>query len=152
MYEIIDLTPKPASSVGFAEIKKAVTERNVTSVALIGYSHGGGSVYEVSQSMDADPTSFNLDLTAYIDAIKQPYISILTEDRRPTNTTFHVNYYQEFQLSDLIPLQGGPSLPSGAGDEDNVDYPTPTETHITIDDDAGVQGIILNHVKQKINP
>jgi hypothetical protein len=138
------------SSVGFAEAKSAVTERDVDHIALIGYSHGAGSVYDVSVDLNADPTTFNLAFTAYIDAIAQPAANPLPEMRRPVNTSFHVNYYQEIQLGE-IPLQGGASFPQGAGDEDNVDRPTATESHLTIDDAANIQATIINYLRSKVD-
>jgi len=147
-YDVHNYVDSP-SSVGFDEIKSAVTKRDVDHVALIGYSHGGGSVYDVSVDLDADPTTFNLDFTAYLDAVAQPLAN--PETHRPVNTAFHVNYYQEIQPGET-PFQGAASLPAGAGYEDNVDQPTATESHLTIDDETSIQTAIINYLKSKVDP
>lgn len=136
----------------FAEIDSAVENRGVTAVAVIGYSHGGGSAYRISDRMDDDATVFNLAFTAYIDAITQPLANITAEDRRPVGSTFHVNYYQVAQWNDApLFLDGTPSTPAGAGFEDNVDDPTVTESHTTIDDAQVVQDGIRTRLFQQVN-
>jgi hypothetical protein len=132
-----------------SEVKAAVTQRGVDYVALLGYSHGGGSVYEVSDAMHLDPISFDLKYTAYIDAIKQPFTGIDAEDRRPRNSDFHVNYFQNGTLADAF-LNGAESLPVGPGFWDNVDTPTVTETHLSIDDNTTIQTSIINYLKTSL--
>jgi hypothetical protein len=100
--------------------------------------------------MNLDSTVFNLKYTAYIDAVKQPLVNPVEETRRPENSSFHVNYYQEFQLGEIM-LEGAPSLPTGSGDGDNVDTPTVTESHLTIDDETVIQDKIINFLMQKVN-
>jgi len=150
LYEEPDLGDNPnAEDDAFAEIENAVDNRQVNSVAIIGYSHGGGSTFNVSEDMDNDPTAFNLNFTAYIDAVTQG--SIAQENRRPVNSAFHVNYYQEGSLADGW-LDGGPiDNPPGANHEVNVDEPVATETHTTIDDDAAVHAGITTRLYQQIN-
>jgi hypothetical protein len=133
----------------FNEIENAAPNRQANSVAIIGYSHGGGSTFNVSEALDNDPTAFNLNFTAYIDAVTQD--AITQENRRPVNSAFHVNYYQEGSLADGW-LDGGPiDNPPGADLEVNVDDPVATETHTTIDDDASVHEGITTRLYQRIN-
>jgi hypothetical protein len=153
VYAEPDLFETPnTEEAAFAEIDSAVENRGVTAVAIIGYSHGGGSTYNVSVRLDADATAFNLAFTAYIDAISQPLANITAENRRPVGSTFHVNYHQVAQMNDApLFLDGAPSTPAGAGFEDNVDDPTITESHTTIDDAPVVQDGIRTRLFQQVN-
>lgn len=153
VYDEPDIGETPnTEDTAFAEIDSAVEDRGVTAVAVIGYSHGGGSTYRISARMDVDATTFNLAFTAYIDAITQPLLNITAEDRRPVDSAFHVNYYQVAQGNDFpLYLDGAPSVPAGAGFEDNVDDPTITESHTTIDDAQVVQDGIRTRLFQQVN-
>ena len=153
LYDEPDAGETPnTEGVAFEEIGAAVEHRGVTSVAIIGYSHGGGSTYRISERMDADATTFNLAFTAYIDAITQPLGNITAEDRRPVGSVFHINYFQVAQGNDFpLYLDGAPSTPAGAGFEDNVDDPTVTESHTTIDDAQVVQDGIRTRLFQQVN-
>ncbi|MGD9782246.1 MAG: hypothetical protein AB7V14_08855 [Kiritimatiellia bacterium] len=152
LYDEPDLGQPNTENIAFDEIHSAVENRGVTAISLIGFSHGGGTVYRISHRMDADDITYNLTFTAYIDAITQPLLNTSAETRRPTNSAFHVNYYQVARLNDRpLFLDGAPSIPAGAGDEDNVDDPTETERHITIDDAQVVQDGILTRLYQQVN-
>jgi len=76
------------------------------------------------------------------------------EQRRPPSSAFHVNYYQEgvawptWDPNFDYGLDGGPMEPPTADPEFDVDNPTPTETHYTVDDDAAV----LNGVESRLTP
>ena len=62
------------------------------------------------------------------------------------------NYYQVAQGNDFpLYLDGTPSVPAGAGFEDNVDDPTITESHTTIDDAPVVQDGIRTRLFQQVN-
>lgn len=153
VYDEPDIGETPnTENAAFAEIDSAVEDRGVTAVAVIGYSHGGGSTYRISERMDADATAFNLVFTAYIDAITQPLLNITAEERRPVGSAFHVNYFQVAQWNDSpMFLDGAPSTPAGAGFEDNVDHPTVTESHTSIDDAQVVQDGIRTRLFQQVN-
>ena len=142
--------------IALDEIESAFLERGVTSLGMIGYSHGGGSVYRVS---DALPSPlFHLDFTAYIDAISQPLLNITAETRRPLDCAYHVNYHQSADHDDApLYLDGAPSVPATGspgypGHEDNVDEPTVTAGHVTIDDSPMVIDGVLNSLKAYISP
>ncbi|OGV44928.1 MAG: hypothetical protein A2X46_17320 [Lentisphaerae bacterium GWF2_57_35] len=153
IYDEPDIGESPnAEDVAFTEIDSAVENRGVTAVAVIGYSHGGGSTFRISDRMAADQTAFNLVFTAYIDAITQPLLNATAENRRPVGSSFHANYYQVAQMNDSpLFLDGTPSTPPGAGFEDNVDDPTVTEGHTTIDDAQIVHDGIRTRLFQQVN-
>ena len=148
-YDEPDITKSPNSeNTAINEISNAVTFRDVSSVALIGYSHGGGSVYNVSDAM----TGGDLVFSAYIDAIQQPFLSILAMNTRPVSSDYHVNYYQVANANDApFFLDGMACTPTGPGWEVNVDYPVVTEEHTSIDDAELVKTGILYHFYQQTN-
>lgn len=124
----------------YDEIVDAVQNRGVTSVALYGFSHGGGSVYDLAERLDANKASigtFDLVYTGYIDAIENDSdIDLDSEVRLPPGTQYHTNYYQRFGF---VPPWGD-SVP-GADVDVNV---TSTAwgfllAHITITNHANVQ-------------
>ena len=85
-------------------IANAVNYQGVSSVALVGYSHGGGSVYNLAYRMYYDgqngnlqkiTNSYDLDFTSYIDAISNSSnANPLALDELPLGTQFHVNQYE----------------------------------------------------------
>ena len=82
----------------------AVNYQGVSSVALVGYSHGGGTVYNLAYRMYYDgqngnlqkiTNSYDLDFTSYIDAISNSSnANPLALDELPLGTQFHVNQYE----------------------------------------------------------
>ncbi len=94
------------NGLAYNEIRDAVNMRGVTHLAVLGYSHGGGSTYDLSQALFENSTGersdivrdFSLDFTAYVDAVKDSDrgadIQFVPEDRRPINTGYHLNQYQ----------------------------------------------------------
>ena len=91
------------SGNAFDTIKNAVNNSGVTDIAIIGYSHGGGSVYNLSCYLDADLNSnspeitetYSLVFTSYIDAIQNTsHTSTDPVELRPINSQFHLNQYQ----------------------------------------------------------
>ncbi len=137
--------------VALREIYDAFDYRSVSTVALIGYSHGGGSVYNVSFALSDG--LYNLAFSAYIDAVAQPLANIDPETRRPVFSAFHVNYYQVADASDLF-LDGAPTIPLNPGVDGfelNLDASGNTESHISIDDSQIVQQGIRTRFFQHVN-
>ncbi|MFO7534755.1 MAG: hypothetical protein R6X19_03575, partial [Kiritimatiellia bacterium] len=138
----------------YDEVVSAIQDRNVDQVAIYGYSHGGGSTYLLANLLNNNReeiiSGFEIKFTAYIDAIEDTFPGDMDqENRRPPSSSFHVNFYQEGHVLEDGGLDGGPiNNPPGADFETNVDNPTPTETHQTIDDDA----TILNGIETRLTP
>jgi subtilisin-like proprotein convertase family protein len=88
------------SGAVYDEIVNAVQNRGVTSVALYGFSHGGGSLYDLTERLQANQASigdFEIVFTAYIDAIENDSdVDLDSETRLPLGTQYHVNYYQQW--------------------------------------------------------
>ena len=107
------------SGAVYDEIVSAVRDRGVTSVALYGFSHGGGSIFDLSERLDANKATigpFDITFTGYIDSIENDSdVDLDPEVRLPVGTAYHVNYYQSFGI---IPPWGA-SVP-GADVDVNV--------------------------------
>jgi VCBS repeat-containing protein len=107
-------------------IKNAVDNMGVSEIALIGYSHGGGAVLELSSELqlaaDKPVGRYTISYAAYIDAVKKQ--SFVGEDRYPVGASVLVNLYQTGPLAPLRVIQGTSvaNIPERAAlVEDNVD-------------------------------
>jgi hypothetical protein len=138
-----NLVAADGSGAVYDEIVSAVQNRGITSVALYGFSHGGGSVYDLSERLAANQASigsFELLLSAYIDGIENDSdVDLDAEVRLPLGTAYHVNYYQSFGF---VPPWGG----SVAGADVNVNVSATfwgfLLVHITITNSGVVQNAI----------
>ena len=134
------------AGITYNEVVSAVQHRNVNQVTIYGYSHGGGSTFVLANLLNNNRGAigaFTIPFTAYIDAVEDDDLwDSQQEHRRPPSSGFHITYYQEGHIADGdYGLDGGPMIPPmppGEGFEDNVDQPTPTETHGTIDDEPAI--------------
>ena len=103
----------------YDEIVSAVQNRGVTSISFFGFSHGGGSIYDLSERLDVNKASigaFDIPFTGYIDSVENDSdVDLDPEVRLPIGTAYHVNYYQSFGI---IPPWGA-SVP-GADVDVNV--------------------------------
>ncbi len=97
MYEENDVASDGSGAV-YDEIVNAVSNRGVTAVATYGFSHGGGSIFDLCQLLDANAGSigpFEIPFTGYIDSIENDSDTDLDpEIRLPIGSAYHVNYYQ----------------------------------------------------------
>jgi hypothetical protein len=118
MYVENDVAADGSGAV-YDEIVSAVQDRGVTSIAFYSFSHGGGSIYDLSERLDANKATigtFDILFTAYIDGIENDSdFDLDPEVRLPVSTAYHVNYYQSFGI---IPPWGS-SVP-GADVDVNV--------------------------------
>jgi hypothetical protein len=154
------------------EIANAINNRGVTKIALLGYSHGGGTVYNLSKRLYYDGTnciwygdvitfsdiihnSYELIYTSYIDAIRNDKWSrMLPEINRPIDTSYHVNQYQQNTSYPILgDLNGEASSPLGDIDEDRSSWLDPDGnqlTHSTIDDSVQIKDVITNTFEEKV--
>ncbi len=141
-----DVVPASGAGAAYNEVVAAIQRRNVSHVAIYGYSHGGGSTNDLARRLDANRAtigSFTLDFTAYVDGIDNDSdFDIDTETALPPSTAYHANYY-EHPGCGFLQLCGGPI--AGAQLDVNVTA-TPwgaSLTHFTIDDAPEVlQGLL----------
>jgi len=135
----------------FDLIRESVNSRLVSHLTIYGHSHGGGSTYDLAAYFNQQKTqfthNFQLDMTAYIDAIGQN--SILAETRYPPpKTQYHVNYYEPGSWLHGRPVNGATNI-----NVDNVGWLDPTDgsllRHGSIDDspdlNADLQSKIETH-------
>lgn len=100
--DCFDLT---TSSNSYNLIIESINYGNVTNVAILGYSHGGGSTYLLAKRIMDNNINVNVSFTAYIDAIMQPFTNSSAERRIPCRSKVHVNYYQRNWVQ-WIPFAG----------------------------------------------
>ena len=128
------------SGAVYDEIVDAVQNRGVHSVGLYGFSHGGGSIYDLVERLQTNKLSigdFTIDFTGYIDSIENDSdLDLDPEIRIPLGTNYHVNYYQQWGF---IPPWGN----SVAGADVDVNVTSTSWGsfiwHITITNSAEVQ-------------
>jgi len=127
------------------DLLQAINQRYVSRVALIGYSHGGGEVYDLSAAMSNSQwagfftSPYSVIFPSYIDAIGQPLLGSV--NLRPVGSVYHVNQYQQNSLI----LQGD----SNNGNVD-VDRSILGLTHTSIDDSPAVLGILTRYFRKKV--
>jgi hypothetical protein len=99
----------PGEGIPYDEVQNAVNNRFIEDIALLGYSQGGGSVYNLSDWMDSQNTfgdldAYNLVFTTYLDAVRDD--GPAAEDRLPVNTQWHLNLFQDAEPTDPLLLDG----------------------------------------------
>lgn len=147
MYDEDNVSPDGSGSV-FNEVVDAVSHRGVDRVAIFGYSHGGGSTYDLADRLDAQRAgigNFEIEFTSYVDAVgNSSDIDISQETRRPPSTGLHANHYQHGTLFELF-LDGGPvtnSIPPPTGLDVETTPWGANSTHYTVDDYVQVRSFI----------
>jgi hypothetical protein len=143
------------SGVVFDEIRNSINNQFYTEVAMFGYSHGGGSVYDLSVKLMDESTPpfgtiiqpFTITMTSYIDAIETSVT--LAENQRPELSEYHLNQFQQ-----NTGINGGFLNGTHTTDlqelDDEVNYTGLELVHKTIDDDFGVLFLVGQRVRQKV--
>ncbi len=137
----------------YDEVVEAINGRAQANVAIMGYSHGGGSTYNLAWRLNenvignlTDVTGgFAIPYTAYIDAITD--YTMGAENRRPLLSLFHVNQYQNNTGATGGFLNGGP-----AGGDDDIDRSYRGVVHSNIDDDPVVLDLMRARLRQRVAP
>ena len=149
-------------------IVNAVNHHGQSKIALFGYSHGGGTVYNVAWRIDnnyADTKGntmtkpYSLVFTSYVDAVTNSgFFNFFEENRRPPGSGFHLGQYQTNQtlMNPGTWANGGPlddnqeadgsadssEVEDTEGDGYDVDRTTLGVNHRTIDDDDEVLDLL----------
>jgi len=93
-----DVVSSSGAGQAYDEVVRAVSQRGIGVVSIFGYSHGGGSTYDLAERLANNAGSigaFTVPYTAYIDGIENDSdIDLDSERRLPPGTQYHVNYYQ----------------------------------------------------------
>ena len=96
-YDVHIFVPKESPSilsrvigpgVAYNEIQSAIIDRSVTQIALIGYSHGGGAIYNLAKYMKRTEllqsrSDVTMPFSCYIDAIEYRVLTNLTGEQKP---------------------------------------------------------------------
>jgi hypothetical protein len=146
MYDEDDVSSS-GSGAAYDEVVRAVQRRGIGIVSIFGYSHGGGSTYDLAERLDVNRASigtFTMPYSAYVDAIENDSdIDIESERRRPRATGYHVNYYERNDF-----LIKGNSINSGGGAEVDVNVNSQPWGgglgHSEVDDHANVRSGVLD--------
>jgi len=93
-----DLTTPSAS---YDMIVAAINKRNIENIAILGYSHGGGSTYLLAKRLMDNNINVNVSFTAYIDAVEQPFADWWAESRIPCRSKVHMNWFHRNQNPSL---------------------------------------------------
>jgi hypothetical protein len=97
------------SGVAYTETVAAIQDNTIMTVAIVGYSHGGGSAVGLAARLDANRGTIGpyiLGYSAFIDAVAEQTMNQLgQENRRPAGATVFINYYQE---NGAFEIGGGP--------------------------------------------
>ncbi len=155
-----DLVIDDGSGAVYDEIVDAVQDRKVNQIAIFGYSHGGGSTYDLSELIETNKEeigTFTIPFTAYTDGVENDSDTDMDqENHRPRLSGYHANYYQHGMLIDAF-LDGGPIDAPGADREIDVEQEPegdpwdPTATHFTVDNLAEVRGEIEERLQIEVN-
>jgi hypothetical protein len=147
MYNEADVGSSPGASVPYTEVQSAVQNRNVSNIAIFGYSYGGGATYNLAGALNT-----TLAFTAYIDAVIDPFPGIPcivdgAQTNWPSGSSYHVNYYQSPHTLAEGCL-GGEACTPPASYEFNLGS---LVNHYTIDDNGGVQIGIEQKLQQHVS-
>ncbi len=144
-----DNVSSDGSGAVFNEVVDAVGQRGVDRVAIFGYSHGGGSTYDLADRLDAQRAgigNFEIEFTSYVDGVgNNSDVDTAMETRRPPSTGLHANHYQHGTLFEDFFLDGGPvanSIPAPTGlDVETTPWGSGC-THFEVDDFVQVRSFI----------
>ena len=155
-YEEADGWTESVLGPAYAEVKSAINDRKVSSIALIGYSHGGGTVWEMANKLTNNATdiygSFEITFTGFIDAISQSWRwgagvpgTLGSVNTRPPGSQYHCSQFQKNTWISGLFLNGDYS-----GGDDDLNRSYLGVTHSTIDENAIVLEFLEMRYKQKI--
>lgn len=124
-------------------------------IAIFGYSHGGGTVYNVAWRIhnnfaDTNGKTFEkphtLVFMSYVDAVKNRfYIDMSGENLRPLGSAFHTSQYQENNYF----VDGAHA--NGDADDDIDRSNIVGINHNNIDDNEIVRDFLKTRFKQKVS-
>lgn len=140
------------------EVVNAVSHRLVHEISIFGYSHGGGSTYDLAERLDTDRAGigvFEIVATSYVDGVQNDSdFDVDQETRRPPSTGYHANQYQVGTLSDFF-LDGGPvvnSDPPPTGLNVETTAWGAGATHFTVDDFVQVRSFVETNIAAIVTP
>lgn len=150
MYDEDHVTADGSGAV-YNEVVHAIQHRGVETVGIFGYSHGGGSTYDLAERLDIHRAGigvFEIEFTSYVDSVSNNSdFDTAQELRRPPSTQVHVNHYQRGSFFEDLGLDGGPvpnSLPPPTGLDVETTPWGAGATHFEVDDFVEVRVFIMS--------
>jgi len=157
LYDEDNVSPN-GSGIVLNEAVTAISSRLVDEVSIFGYSHGGGSTYDLAERLDNDRPGiglFEIAVTSYVDGVENDSdFDVSQERRRPPSTAYHANHYQVGTLGDFF-LDGGP-VPSSDPPPSGLNVETTPwgagATHFLVDDYVEVRSFIEINLVARLAP
>ena len=157
LYDEDNVSPTGAGAV-YNEASTAIRDRAVESVVSFGYSHGGGSTYDLSERLDSNRATlgtFDIPFTSYVDGVENDSDFDIQQERRfPPGSAYHANHYQRGSLEDFF-LDGGPvsgANPPPSGLDVETTFWGANANHFVVDDYTQVRDFIRLNLDQRVTP
>ncbi len=152
-----DVVGSDGSGEAYDTVVDAIVNREVDKVAIFGYSHGGGSTYDMADRLDINRAGigvFSILYTSYVDAVgNNSDIDTAMELRRPPSTAYHLNHYQHGSFFEDFSLDGGP-VPNSNPPPTGLDIETTpwgaTSTHFEVDDFIEVRSLMESTIENNV--
>ncbi len=156
LYDEDNVSPTGAGSI-YDEIVNAIQHRGVEQVVSFGYSHGGGSTYDLADRLDANRGSigtFSIPFTSYVDSVENDSdTDTAMELRYPPSSLYHANHYQHGSFFEDLGLDGGP-VPGSDPPPTGLDVETTpwgaSATHFLVDDYQQVTDFIAANLDVRV--
>lgn len=140
----------------YAEVVNAIQHRAVATLAIFGYSHGGGSTHDLCERLDAFRGSigtFTIAFTSYVDGVQNDSDTDLDRElRKPPASGYHANHYQVGTFADFF-LDGGPvptSFPAPSGLDVETIFWGVGATHFVVDDFTQVRDFLQLNLEPRV--
>ncbi len=147
------------SGAVYNEVADAIQHRGVGEVVIFGYSHGGGSTYDLADLLDINRAGlgvFEITFTSYVDSVSNNSdVDVSQELRRPPSTDYHLNHYQHGSFFQDLGLDGGPvtdSNPPPTGLDVETTMWGANATHFIVDDYVQVRSLIESSLLGLVAP
>ncbi|MCA9252633.1 MAG: dockerin type I repeat-containing protein [Phycisphaerales bacterium] len=152
-----DVVGSDGSGEAYNTVVDAIVNRQVDKVAIFGYSHGGGSTYDMADRLDINRAGigvFSILYTSYVDAVgNNSDVDTSMELRRPPSTGYHLNHYQHGSFFEDLSLDGGP-VPNSNPPPTGLDIETTpwgaTSTHFEVDDFIEVRSLMESTIESNV--
>jgi hypothetical protein len=152
-----DVVSSDGSGMAYDAVADAIVNRLVEVVAIFGYSHGGGSTYDLADRLDVHRAGlglFSIVYTSYVDSVgNNSDVDTSMELRRPPSTAYHLNHYQHGSFFQDLSLDGGP-VPNSNPPPTGLDIETTpwgaTSTHFEVDDFVEVRSLMESTIESNV--
>jgi len=152
-----DLVSPTGAGAVYDEVANAIANRGVTELASFGFSHGGGSTYDLCDRLSTvgmGLPSHTIEFTSYTDGVQNDSdLDMDMELRRPIGSAYHANHFQHGSFFQDLGLDGGP-VPSSLPPPTGLDVETTpwgaNATHCLVDDYAEVIDFILVNLESRL--